>query len=154
MYVEYDKRKKEVLNAGAGRRERENELWEEYFSELKLVGLIALDDMIDLRVSITIDELQKNGIKYWMLTADDFDNALSNAFKQGIIKHNSHTMVLSGESESEVQNMLKYHIKSLSQTRKHEVNLALEKGVHRMIQNISKNSEKRKKNNILVLDSE
>jgi len=57
MFVDYDKKKKEVLNSGAARKERENEIWNEYFTDLKIVGLVALDDMIDLRVSITIDEL-------------------------------------------------------------------------------------------------
>ena len=54
---EYDKRKREVLSLGAGQREWETDFWNEYFSDLKLVGLVAMDDMIDLRVSITLDEL-------------------------------------------------------------------------------------------------
>ena len=65
-------------------------------------------------------------------------------------------MVLQGENEQEVQNSLKNKIKSLSLSRKHEVNLALEKGLHRILaQNINLNNHKKtKKCNILFLDSD
>ena len=126
-YMEYDARKKELQSLGTDQKEKEQELWGDLFTELTLVGLVALDDFIDLRVSITIDELRKNGIKFWMLTGDNQDSALANAFKQGLITHNSHPMVVSGNTDQEIQNSLKYYIKSLSQSKKNEVNLALEK---------------------------
>ena len=154
-YEKYDSRKKELLSIGIDNKEKENEFWTEDFTDLTLVGLVALDDFIDLRVSITIDELRKNGIKFWMLTGDNQDSALSNAFKQGIITHNSHPMVVSGSTDQEIQHSLKYYIKSLSQSKKNEVNLALEKGVARMIANSLNvlSQKKAKKNNILVIDS-
>lgn len=154
-YMEYDARKKEILSLGSDHKEKEQEFWSELFTELTLVGLVALDDYIDLRVSITIDELRKNGIKFWMLTGDNQDSALANAFKQGLITHNSHPMVVSGSTDQEIQNSLKYYIKSLSQSKKNEVNLALEKGVARMIANNLNilSQKKAKKNNILVMDS-
>lgn len=37
-----------------------------------------------------------------MLTADNLENALSNAFKQGIIKYNTNPMVLQGSTETEI----------------------------------------------------
>jgi len=140
---------------GSENREKEHEFWTEDFTDLTLVGLVALDDFIDLRVSITIDELRKNGIKFWMLTGDNQDASLSNAFKQGIITHNSHPMVVSGTTDQEISHSLKYYIKSLSQSKKNEVNLALEKGVARMIANNLNilSQKKAKKNNILVIDS-
>lgn len=154
-YMEYDARKKELLSLGTDQVEKEQDFWNDLFTELTLVGLVALDDFIDLRVSITIDELRKNGIKFWMLTGDNQDSALANAFKQGLITHNSHPMVVSGTTDHEIQNSLKYYIKSLSQSKKNEVNLALEKGVARMIANSLNilSQKKVKKNNILLLDS-
>jgi len=91
-----------VLSSGTGKKEREKQIWEEYFSGLSLVGLISLDEIIDLRTSITIDELTKNGIKFWMLTSDNLENALSIAFKQGIVKLNTNPMVLQGNTDTEV----------------------------------------------------
>lgn len=154
-YADYDARKKELLSLGNEHKLKEQEFWNDLFTDLSLVGLVALDDYIDLRVSITIDELRKNGIKFWMLTGDNQDAALANAFKQGLITHNSHPMVVSGSTDQEIQNSLKYYIKSLSQSKKNEVNLALEKGVARMIvNNLNILSQKKaKKNNILVMDS-
>jgi magnesium-transporting ATPase (P-type) len=58
--------------------------------------------MIDLKTSITINELQKNGIKYWMLTSDSLENALLNAFKHGIIIAKTNPMVLQGDNEVEI----------------------------------------------------
>lgn len=155
-YLDYDAKRKELLGLGSDHKEKEQEFWNELFTDLTLVGLVALDDSIDLRVSITIDELRKNGIKFWMLTGDNQDSALSNAFKQGVITHNSHPMVVSGNTDQEIQNSLKYYIKSLSQSKKNAVNLQLEKGVARMIANNLNilNQKKAKKNNILVMDSE
>lgn len=91
-----------------------------------------------------------------MLTGDNQDSALSNAFKQGIITHNSHPMVVSGATDQEVSHSLKYYIKSLSQSKKNEVNLQLEKGVARMIANNLNilSQKKAKKNNILVIDKD
>jgi len=154
-YMEYDARKKEILSLGSDQKQKEEEFWSNLFTELTLVGLVGLDDFIDLRVSITIDELRKNGIKFWMLTGDSQDSALATAFKQGLITHNSHPMVVSGSTDQEIQNSLKYYIKSLSQSKKNEVNLALEKGVARMIASSLNilSQKKAKKNNILVMDS-
>ena len=66
-------------------------------------------------------------------------------------------MVLTGDTETEVQNMLKYYIKShfsrrVSNSKLH-FNIALEKGIHRKIQNISSDDARQQKTNILVLDS-
>lgn len=116
-YMEYDARKKEMFSLGNDQKQKEQEFWTTLFTELTLIGLVALDDLIDLRVSITIDELRKNGIKFWMLTGDGQDSALANAFKQGLITHNSHPMVVSGNTDQEIQNSLKYYIKSLSQSK-------------------------------------
>jgi len=79
-YIEYDKWKKEV-SSGSVKKEREKQLWEDYFGGLNLLGMVSLDEIIDLWTSITIDELSKNGIKFWLLTSDNLENALSIAFK-------------------------------------------------------------------------
>ncbi|KAI9355151.1 hypothetical protein DFJ73DRAFT_623836, partial [Zopfochytrium polystomum] len=69
--------------------------------DLTLLGATGVEDRLQARVPETIAQLQRAGIKIWMLTGDKLETAVNIATNSGLAKDHSEVILISGRDARE-----------------------------------------------------
>ncbi|GMM27567.1 hypothetical protein DAMA08_002830 [Martiniozyma asiatica (nom. inval.)] len=95
---EFDKWHKNYLNASAiideTRELKMNELADTFENDFQLLGATAIEDKLQDGVPHTIESIRKAGIKFWMLTGDKVETAISIGFSCSMLNNSMELFVL------------------------------------------------------------
>ena len=76
-YKEYEKLLSDAKNDIINREEKLNEAYDKIESNLKLIGVTAVEDKLQDDVENTLRALREAGIKIWVLTGDKLETAVN-----------------------------------------------------------------------------
>ena len=69
--------------------------------EFDILGATAIEDKLQEDVDVTIEALQKAGIKVWVLTGDKTETAINIGFSCKLISDKTELYIIDGTSKSE-----------------------------------------------------
>lgn len=74
----------EAKNSMEGREEKVSRVLEQYESEMELLGITGVEDMLQEDIQQTLEQLRNAGISIWMLTGDKVETAQCIAISAGL----------------------------------------------------------------------
>lgn len=108
LYERWKKRYNEAALATSGRDEKLDMIYEEIESDMKLVGVTAIEDKLQDGVSDCISRLQMAGIKVWVLTGDKQETAINIGYSCQLLTDDMvDIFVVDGFSKAEVEQQLR-----------------------------------------------
>lgn len=76
-------------------------------SEMTLIGASGIEDKLQENLALTIDQIQKAGIKLWVITGDKLETAQNIAYSSGIFQRNRELVALHSNIDLEKINLSK-----------------------------------------------
>lgn len=108
FYERWKKKYREAAVASSGRDEKVELVYEEIESDMKLVGVSAIEDKLQDGVSDCIARLQMAGIKVWVLTGDKQETAINIGYSCQLLTDDMvDVFIVDGFSKSEVEQQLR-----------------------------------------------
>ncbi|KXS09048.1 phospholipid-translocating P-type ATPase [Gonapodya prolifera JEL478] len=95
------------------REQKIDAVFEKAETELKLLGLTAIEDRLQDEVPDTIDFLLKANIRVWVLTGDKQETAVNIGMSSRLLNQDMNLYIVNGHSESEVMSQLQEAIRQL-----------------------------------------
>lgn len=75
--------------------------------EMKILGTLGLQDVYNARDALVVQDLMRNGIKLWMLSAEDEIQMVVNCNSMNLLNKESNPLIINGETEREVEEQVK-----------------------------------------------
>lgn len=88
--------------------------------DLELLGATAVEDKLQVGVPETLLDLQRAGIKIWMLTGDKLETAQNIGYLSNLLSKNSKIYVLSADSKADTLKGLENINRKLHKTKKNQ----------------------------------
>lgn len=127
FYVEWRKRFQNVLliTDPTEKELKMDEVTEEIEKNLHLVGVTAIEDLLQIGVPSTISDLKKGQIKIWILTGDKQETAKNIGFACDLLNTEMSILEPQGESIQELKENLKAYIEEYTVSDKRKNGLGL-----------------------------
>lgn len=108
FYERWRKKYKDAAVAPSGRDEKLESVYEEIESDMRLVGVSAIEDKLQDGVSDCIARLQMAGIKVWVLTGDKQETAINIGYSCQLLTDDMvDVFIVDGFSKAEVEQQLR-----------------------------------------------
>jgi magnesium-transporting ATPase (P-type) len=84
-----------------------------YMHDMKVLGTIGLQDIFNVRDTLVVKDIIRNGIKVWMLSSDDEIQMVVNCNSMNLMDKDSNPLIINGESERETEEQVKKCLNSI-----------------------------------------
>eukprot|EP00818_Percolomonas_sp_WS_P008373 CAMPEP_0117442084 /NCGR_PEP_ID=MMETSP0759-20121206/3968_1 /TAXON_ID=63605 /ORGANISM="Percolomonas cosmopolitus, Strain WS" /LENGTH=1496 /DNA_ID=CAMNT_0005233959 /DNA_START=369 /DNA_END=4859 /DNA_ORIENTATION=- len=129
FYQEWRKEHQEVMmiTDPDHKEQRMDEINEKLEKDLHLVGLTAIEDLLQIGVPDTIAELKKGQIKVWVLTGDKKETAINIGFACDLLNTDMDLIQLTANSQDDLSNDLQanYEQYKMEANRKNPLGLVI-----------------------------
>ncbi|XP_050428508.1 phospholipid-transporting ATPase ID [Adelges cooleyi] len=103
----------EAASSRLDREEKLNNVYNEIETDLRLVGVTAIEDKLQDAVPKTISNLLLAGIYIWMLTGDKQETAINIAYSCSLLNDEMEILTIDGNTQDQVENQLNQCKKSM-----------------------------------------
>ncbi|XP_050535575.1 phospholipid-transporting ATPase ID isoform X2 [Daktulosphaira vitifoliae] len=106
FFEAWKRRYMEAASSKSDREEKLNKVYNEIETNLKLIGVTAIEDKLQDAVPKTITNLLLAGIHVWILTGDKQETAINIGYSCSLLNDNMELLIVDGSTQDQVENQL------------------------------------------------
>ena len=103
----------EILIGNKSAKSNLEQLLRQLAKDLKLVGIIGLKNNVNVRDTLVLEELEKNGLKTWLLSQKKAEKSMASYYGIDLFDNYRKPFEIQGLSERQIEDSLKMQLKGL-----------------------------------------